>query len=51
MKIFPETMTETITIEKPKNPETIPSNMVCQRKVFNNHDVLYIVEKILKNSI
>ena len=36
-------MTETLTIEKTKNPETIPSNMVCQWKVFNNDNILYIV--------
>ena len=30
MNKITEKMTETITIEKPKNPETIHSNMVCQ---------------------
>ena len=29
----------------------IPSNMVCQWKVFNNDNILYIVEKVLKNAI
>ena len=41
-------MTETITIEKPRNPDTIPSNMVCQGKVFNNDNIFFIVEKVLK---
>ena len=43
-------MTETITIEKPKNPETIPPNLLCQGKVFVNDDILYIVEKVLKTT-
>ena len=51
MKIFSGTMTETITIEKPKNPETVPSNMVCPWKVFNNVNILYIVWKVLKRRI
>ena len=51
MKFFSETTTETFTIENPKNTETIPSIMVCQRKVFSNDDILYIVEKVLKIAI
>ena len=43
MKIFSKTLTETIPLKKPKNPETIPSNMVCQGKVFNNDKIMYIV--------
>ena len=43
MKMFSEALTETTTMEKPKNTETIPSNMVCQWKVFKNDDILYIV--------
>ena len=48
---FSKTSTETIPSKKPKNLETIPSNLVCQWKVFNNDDKLYIVEKVLKNAI
>ena len=51
MKIFSETMTETITIEKTQISGTIPSNLECQWKVFNNYDIIYIVEKVLKNAI
>ena len=44
MKTFSETLTETITICNPKHG-------IHQRKVFNNLDILYIVEKVLKNAI
>ena len=48
MKIFSKTLTENLPLKKPKNPKTIPSNMVCQGKDFNNDDILYIVEKVIK---
>ena len=41
-------MTETITIEKPENPETLPSNMVCQWKVFNIDNIIIYWLKNLK---
>ena len=34
-----------------QKPETIHSHMVCQCKVFNNDDILYIVDKFLKSGI
>ena len=43
MKMFSETMIETITIEKPKIPEDIPSNLVSQWKGFNDDNILKIV--------
>ena len=51
MIAFPKTLTETIPLKKLKNPETTPSNMVCQIKVFVNDDILEIDEKVLKNAI
>ena len=51
MEIFSKTTTETLPLEKPKNPETIPSNMLCQWKVFNNDEFLFIVGKVLQNAI
>ena len=48
MVILSKTSTETLPLTKPKNPETIPSNMVCQRKVIKKSGVLYIVEKKIK---
>ena len=30
-------------MEKTEKPETIPSNMVCQGKVFENDNILHIV--------
>ena len=49
--MFWKTLTETTLLKKPENEETILSNLVCQWKVFNNDDILYIVEKVLKNAI
>ena len=49
--IFMKTSTETIPLKKPKNAETIHANMVCQRKVVNIDDILYIVGNFLKNAI
>ena len=37
-----------INNEKTKNPETIPSNLVCQWEVFDNDNILYIAEKSWK---
>ena len=48
MKFFSKTLTETILLEKPKNPETIPSNMVCQWKILNDSGLLYIIRKVNK---
>ena len=44
-------MTQTLLLKKPKNPKTIPSNMVCQWKDFNNDNLWYIVWKVLKHKI
>ena len=49
--VFSKTLPETIPSKKHKNPETIPSNMVCQWKVFNIDGILYIVEKVLINAL
>ena len=44
MKTFSETLTEPITIWNLKHG-------ILQWKVFDNDDILYIVEKVLKNAI
>ena len=44
MLSFLETWTETINIRNLKLG-------ICQRKFFDNIDILYIVEKLLKNAI
>ena len=36
------------TIHKPQEPETIPSNLVCQWKTLNNSGVLYIIRQVIK---
>ena len=38
-----ENINETLPSKKPKNPENLLSNMVCQWKVFITDDRLYIV--------
>jgi len=48
MMIFSKTLTETIPSKNPKNPETIPSNVACPGKNFNNDKIFSIVEKFLK---
>ena len=49
--IFWKTITEIILLKNPKNPKTIPWKMVCQLKDFDNDDILYIFENVLKNAI
>ena len=45
MMMFSKASTETIPLKKPKNPETILSNMVCQRKIFKYDDIFYMLKK------
>ena len=46
--MFLKTFTETLPLKKPTNPETIPSNMVCDWKILSNSRVLYIIRKVIK---
>ena len=50
MKIFSKTLTETLPLKKPKNPKNNPETWYVNEKVFDNYDILYIVEKVLKSS-
>ena len=49
--IFLKTLTETLLSKNPKNPKNNPQTCSVNEKTFDNYDILYIVEKILKNSI
>ena len=40
-----------LTIEKPKNPKNNPETWYVNEKIFDNYNILYIVEKVLKSSI
>ena len=51
MAIFSKTLTEILPMKKPKNPRTIPSNTVCQLKIFDKDHVFYNVEKVIRNAI
>ena len=37
--------------KKPKNPEIIPSNIVCQWKFLNDSGFLYIIRKVIKRRL
>ena len=49
--IFSETSTETLPSKNHKNPETNPETWYVNKKNFDNHDILYFVEVLLKNAI
>ena len=49
--IFLKTLTETLPLKKPKNPETNPETWYVNENFLNKYDILYIVEKVLKSSI
>ena len=49
--IFSKTLTENLLSKKPKKPETILSNMVCQGEVIITDDIKFIVENVSKSSI
>ena len=51
MMIFLRSLTGTITIEKPKNPENKPKTWYVNENLFNIYDILYIVGKVLENSV
>ena len=46
--MFLKTLTETITI---KNLKLYTETWYVNEKIFNNDDILYIVEKVMKNAI
>ena len=48
--IFSKTSAQTIPSKKSKNPEINPETWYVNEKIFNKHDILYIVEKVLKNA-
>ena len=48
--ILSETSTETIPSKNPENPKNNPETQYTNDKNFNNDDLLYIVEKVLKSS-
>ena len=49
--IFSKTSTETLPMKKPKNPEFIPSNIVCQSKLFIHSGVLYIIRLVRRSKL
>ena len=49
--IFSKTSTETLPSKNPLNPKNNPQNSYVNEKAFKKYDILYIVEKVLKNSI
>ena len=50
MIIFSKKSTETLPLKNPKNPKINPNTWYVNEKVFNKYDILYIVEKELKNA-
>ena len=48
MMIISKTLTETFSLEKPENPETIPSNMVSQYKILSYSLLINIILKVIK---
>ena len=46
--IFPRSLTETIPLKNPKNPEINPKTWYVNEKNLNNSGVLYIIRKVLK---
>ena len=49
--IFSKTSTETSRSKNPKNPKINPETWYVNEKNFDNYDILYIVEKVLKSFI
>ena len=45
--VLSKTSTEVIPSKNPKNPKT----WYVKEKVFNNDDILYIVEKLFENAV
>ena len=51
MMIFSNTSTETLPSKKPKNPKNNRETWYVNDKLFDDYDILYIVEKVLKSFI
>ena len=51
MMLLSKTSTETLLSKNPKNPENNPETWFVNEKIFDNYDILYIVEKVLRSSI
>ena len=51
MMKFSKTSTQTLPSKNPKNPEINPETWYVNEKVFDNYDILYIDENVLKNAI
>ena len=49
--IFWKTSTQTLPLKNPKNPEINPETWYVNKVFFDNYDLLYITEKLLKNAI
>ena len=49
--IFSKTSTETLLLKNPENLKNNPQTWYVNEKFFNDYDILYIVEKVLKSFI
>ena len=47
--MFLKTSIETLPSQNLENSEINPKTWYDKEKLFNNYDILYIVEKVLKN--
>ena len=51
MIIISKISTETLPSKNPQNPKNNPETSYVNDKHFDNYNILYIVEKVLKSSI
>ena len=48
---FSKTSTKNLLLKNPKNPKNNPKTWYIDEKIFNQYNILYIVEMVLKRSI